>query len=397
MQDKSLTKTSSPEGNSPIADQRLKSGTPREVLIVDDSAILRLMLQRDVAEMGHHVTTAADGRQALELLQTKAFDLVLLDVIMPEMDGFAVLDAIKNDEALRDIPVVMISGLDDMSSVVRCIEHGAEDYLPKPYDAPLLRARVGACLEKKFLWDELNRNYHHLQELEKLRDSLTHMIVHDLRTPLTSFLTGLQSVEELGELNIDQRELLNISVEGGQMLLGMINDLLDISKMEAGSLKLALEDSTPRVLIEQAISQVNSLAEAKHLKLTAEVDSDLPALRIDEDKVRRSIVNLLGNAIKFTPSGGEVHLGATGEADGLHISVSDTGEGIPEEAFGRIFEKFGQAEAQQRSGRKMSTGLGLTFCKMVVEAHGGSIGVSSRLGEGSTFSLTLPVGAASAS
>ncbi|HEX8832774.1 MAG TPA: hybrid sensor histidine kinase/response regulator, partial [Abditibacteriaceae bacterium] len=348
--------------------------------------------------MGHRVTTANNGREALELLRRDRFDLVLMDVQMPEMDGFTTLDILKSDELLRDIPVVMVSGVDDLDTVVRCIERGAEDYLPKQFNPTILRARVGACLEKKGLWDELRRNYNQLQELEVLRDSLTHMIVHDLRTPLTSLLTGLQTVPRLGDLNEDQLEFMNISIDGGQTLLSMINDLLDISKMEAGLMKLALQETIPEVLIGRALRQVTSLAAAKHLDVSAQVAPNLPLLLLDEDKMLRTLVNLLGNAIKFTPEGGSIHASVHQEADEttpdaggkVRFSVQDTGEGIPEESFGRIFEKFGQVEGA-RSGHKMSTGLGLTFCKMVIEAHGGHIGIASRLGEGSTFSLVVPV------
>lgn len=139
------------------------SDVPRRsgvVLVVDDSSINRTMLTRHVTQQGHQVSTVGNGRQALERLRSEKFDLVLLDVVMPEMDGYEALERMKADDALRDIPVIMISGLDEIESVVRCIEVGAEDYLPKPFDPVLLRARIGACLEKKWLRD---------QEVEYLR------------------------------------------------------------------------------------------------------------------------------------------------------------------------------------------------------------------------------------
>lgn len=376
------------------------AGTPAaEVLVVDDMSTLRFMLSQHVKQLGHRVTAAANGREALEVLRRQPIDLVLLDVLMPEMDGHAVLEAIKSDPELRDIPVVVVSGVDELESVVRCIEQGAEDYLHKPVNPTLLRARISASLEKKRLRDQevrlhrqLQENFNRLQELEKLRDSLTHMVVHDLRTPLTSLLSGLYSLDSLGELNEDQQEFWRVAVSGGETLLGMINDLLDVSRMEDGSLKLAYSNPNPEILIERAVRQVDLLIREKNLELRTEIPERLPILTADEDKLRRVLVNLLGNAIKFTPPGGRITVSVRAGDCGavVRFSVQDTGEGIPREAFGRIFEKFGQVETR-RAGQPNSTGLGLTFCKMAVEAHGGTIWLESELGRGSTFSFTVPV------
>lgn len=218
---------------------------------------------------------------------------------------------------------------------------------------------------------------------------ISHMIVHDLRTPLTSLLSGLQTIPFLADLETSQAECLDMAVSGGESLLAMINELLDISKMENGSLQLECKPINPVLLIERAIAQVANLAQEKNLTLKKEVSSNLPPLLADEEKLIRVLVNLCGNAIKFTPSGGTVMVGVkTGKAE-IIFSVADTGEGIPPEYFERIFQKFGQVETR-KSGKKMSTGLGLTFCKMVVEKHQGYIWVESETGNGSTFSFAVP-------
>lgn len=237
----------------------------------------------------------------------------------------------------------------------------------------------------------LRKAYDNLRKLEELRDSLTHMIVHDLRQPLQSLIGGLETLPLLGGLNEEQQEFLELSTEGGQTLLEMINDLLDIGKMESGTLVLERSPVDPRAKAERAMRQVRHLATEKQLDLRCEVAEGGPLVPADRDKLRRVLVNLLGNAIKFTPRGGSVTV--AGRPDPLHgyrFSVADTGEGIPADAYERIFEKFGQVQ-NRKAGRTMSTGLGLTFCKMVVEAHGGRIWVESRLGQGSTFFLTLPL------
>jgi signal transduction histidine kinase len=373
------------------------------LLVVDDDANNRDVLSRRLERQGHQIVAAANGKDALALLAGQGFDLVLLDLMMPEMDGFEVLRQIKADPALSETPVVMISALSEIESVARCIEMGAEDYLPKPFNPTLLRARVDASLRvsrarmrESRLNSELKANYEKLRQAEGMRDDLTHMIVHDLRTPLTSLITGLQTLEMLGDnLSTDQNEMLAIALNGGQTLLGMVNDLLDISKLEDGSLKLEYGLVEPAVLAERATSQVSLLTREKGLNLVMDVSPDLAAFSGDEDKLRRTLVNLLGNAIKFTPAGGTVTVVSRRieNEEAIFFSVQDTGEGIPREAFGRIFEKFGQVESR-KAGRKMSTGLGLTFCKMAVEAHGGRIWVESELGKGSQFNFTVPLGKA---
>ncbi|MBM3457205.1 MAG: response regulator [Armatimonadetes bacterium] len=231
-----------------------------------------------------------------------------------------------------------------------------------------------------------------IEALGKLKDDLTHMIVHDLRTPLTSLIGGLATIEVLGDLNEDQKEFLELSTRGAETLLRMINDLLDISKMEDGSMLLDRAPMKLEGVLDDALSQVANLARDKRIDLRREATVGGATLVADEDKVRRTLVNLLGNAVKFTPEEGAVTLRVTQSAAGdeLLLAVADTGEGIPKDAFERIFEKFGQVESRKR-GRKNSSGLGLTFCKMAVEAHGGRIWVESELGKGSTFFFTLPV------
>ena len=369
------------------------------LLLVDDNEANRDVLSRRLKSQGCSVVTADSGNAALIAARTHAFDLVLLDIMMPEMDGYQVLKELKSDEALRHIPVVMISAVHEMDSVVRCIELGADDYLFKPFNPSLLKARVGACLDKKRardremqLFEQLQQNFGRLQELEKLRDDLTHMIVHDLRTPLTSVIAGMMTLEVVGELNDDQREVMNMAVDGGQTLLSMINDLLDVEKLESGSVQLDYVDLSADELVAAAVRQVASLAESKQITLVQETAAGLPPFRGDSDLLRRTLINLLGNAVKFTPAGGTVTVEAHLRADrqSIGFAVRDTGEGIPAESFTRIFEKFGQVAAR-KAGRATSTGLGLAFCKLAVEAHGGRIGVESCPGDGSKFTFAVPL------
>ncbi len=371
------------------------------ILVVDDVEENRDVLVRRLQRQGHDTAVAAGGSEALSLLAASSFDLVLLDIMMPDMDGYETLRRIKADPVLHVIPVIMITALDEIDSVVRCLEMGAVDYLPKPFNPVLLRARIGSSLREKRAHDretrlfaELQDSYSSLKELETMRDDLTHMIVHDLRTPLTSVLTGMQTVEALGDLSEIQLEMIGLSIDGGHTLLGMINDLLDIDKMEKGSLQLDYDTVSPDELVHSSLAQVALLARNKTIDLTEHIEDFLPTFSGDGDKLRRTLVNLIGNALKFTPQGGTVDLSvrrSDSEPGMLIFAVRDTGEGIPKEAFARIFEKFGQVESR-KAGRRMSTGLGLTFSKMAVEAHGGRIWVESEPGHGSVFSFTIPIG-----
>jgi two-component system, sensor histidine kinase and response regulator len=369
------------------------AGASGLLLVVDDDAANREVLSRRLERQGHEVRTASNGLEALRLMGDAAFDLVLLDIMMPEMDGYEVLGQIKADERLQHIPVIMISALNELQSVVRCIEAGAEDYLTKPFNPTLLKARIGACLEKKrgrdresVLFEQLQSNYKRLQELEKLRDDMRNMIVHDLRTPLSALIIGIEMLERDGDLSGTQREILAIATGGGRTLLGMINDLLDVEKMESGSAQLQYGEISAATLVTDAVEQVAALAEFSGTTLVTEIAADLPPFAGDDKKLTRTLVNLIGNAIKFTRAGTVTVSALQTEQQTIRFSIRDTGEGIPAEAFERIFEKFGQLDS-----RKIGTGLGLAFCKLAVEAHGGRITVESTVGAGSTFSFTIPV------
>jgi len=362
------------------------------ILVVDDEEHNRVLLRDLLEARGHQVMEATDGEQAMDAITSSAPDVILLDVMMPRVDGFEVCRRLKADARSAPIPILLITALTDRQDRLAGIEAGANDFLTKPIDTQDVILRVGNAVTTKHLYDQLADNYQRLRELEVLRDDLTHMIVHDLRTPLTSVIAGMQTVEMSGELNARQQQCLRLALTGGQTLLGMINDLLDVSKMEDGSVRLEYQDLAATDLVEQALEGIEALAQEKGLTVIRDFPTPSPTFSGDEDKLVRTLVNLLGNAVRFTPRGGtitaSVQLGHDERT--ADFAISDTGEGIPKEAFARIFEKFGQVD-MGRSTQKLSTGLGLTFCRMAVEAHGGRIWVESELGRGSTFSFTIPV------
>jgi signal transduction histidine kinase len=229
-----------------------------------------------------------------------------------------------------------------------------------------------------------------LQRVKRLQDDLTGLVVHDMRTPLTSVISGLKTLRAIADLDDDARPLLETSLQGGETLLRMVNDLLDIGKLEDGSLTLRREPVAPADLMSEARFQVASLVDENGQSIDVRIDPDLAPIQVDRGLIVRTLVNLLGNAVKFSPHGGCIRIACVPEgADAVRFSVEDEGPGIPEEAHERIFEKFGQVSGG-REGRYSSSGLGLTLCKMAVEAHDGRIWIESEEGKGSRFRFVLP-------
>jgi signal transduction histidine kinase len=245
------------------------------------------------------------------------------------------------------------------------------------------------------------------KELEKMREDLTHMIVHDLRSPLTSIMGGIHLSRQLIDRGTDAArvtKLLDIVADSSENMLELVNSLLDISQLEAGQMRLEIEARSLPDLVDGARERVVPLALEGGVTLQVDLPPDLPQVAVDGDLVTRVLVNLLDNAIKFSPRGGVVRVTADGVSATLNleessditphrsisVSVTDMGPGIPEEYRDKIFEKFSQVE-EQESHRGRGSGLGLTFCKLVVEAHGGRIWVESQMDQGSTFALTLPI------
>jgi len=232
-------------------------------------------------------------------------------------------------------------------------------------------------------------------ELQRMRDDLTNTIVHDLRSPLSSVLGSLYFVEEIIEGQAPDsplREALTISIRGANKLMNLVNSLLDIARLSAGQALVELHPQRLEMILDAAVEYLLPLADDSEITLSKNVESDLPLVLIDEDKINRVLVNLIDNALKFTPRGGKVTVSAerwlNGD-DGLYVRciVRDTGPGVPPEYRSRIFERF--VQIANRQGRRRGTGIGLNFCQLAVEAHGGRIWVEEAPEGGSEFSFTL--------
>lgn len=358
---------------------------PANILVVDDTLSNLRLLERMLGERGYKVRPVRSGEAALRAARASAPDLILLDINMPGMNGYEICRQLKADESLRDIPVLFISALSETDDKLRAFEAGGVDYVNKPFQFDEVYARIRTHLELRQQRRQLEENYTRLRDLERLRDSLTHMIAHDMKSPLLATQLAIDLIGKTAARE-DARiaELVGVAGASVSMLVELVSQMLDVSRMEAGKLELR----RARVdLVDMARKAVDALKlQADRRSVT--VSSQVPVMAdVDADIVRRVLGNLVGNAIKFTPTHGSVGIAVTREPTLARVEVTDTGPGIAPEHHQRIFEKFGRVD--DKAGMA-GTGLGLTFARMAVEAHGGAIGVRSEPGKGSTFWFTLP-------
>jgi len=356
------------------------------IMIVDDTPENLKLLDGMLRERGYQVRAFPRGELALNAARQNPPDLILLDIMMPGMDGYEVCERLKADGALKDIPVIFISALGETMDKVKAFGVGGVDYITKPFQFEEVEARVRTHLELQRQKRELQQSYDKLRELERLRDSLVHMIVHDMRTPLTS-IRGFLELAAMTPLPEQVAGYIKKALGSVETLIEMVSSLLDVSKMESGELKPKLEKCDVVGIAREVIAQMEGVRGERQLTFTT--SEERIEILADAELVRRIMQNLLSNSLKFTPPDGRVVLGLTTDERLLRVTVEDNGPGIPKEYHERIFEKFGQVEMREQQ-QKHSTGLGLTFCKLAVEAHGGRIGVESDVGQGSTFWFELP-------
>jgi len=365
------------------------------LLVVDDTPANLQLLSAMLLQRGYRVRTAAGGQLALQAVQQEKPDLILLDINMPDLNGYEVCERLKADAKLRDIPVLFISALGETRDKLKAFAAGGVDYVTKPFQFKEVAARVETHLHLRRLQFELehrNRqlqeNFDQLRKLETLRDNLTHMIVHDMRSPLVGISGNLEYLEpHCAAWPVEDRESLRDATSSAQRLIDMVSSLLDVSRLEAGKMPVNHTPCDLRRIAQETVQRLSGLLQRHPVTI-----ADSPAqvqVRCDNSLIQRVLVNLLGNAAKFSPLDSPIQINFQVRPASLKVMVCDSGPGIPAEYHAKIFEKFGQVDAL-RQNQLSSSGLGLTFCKLAVEAHGGTIGLDSAPGQGSNFWFTLP-------
>ncbi len=375
-------------------------GSQMVVLVADDVEANIELLRDQLASLGCRVIHAVDGPSTLARCAEEHPDLCILDVSMPPGDlgvearetGFEVCRRLKRDPRTARIPVIFVSALNDARDRLKAIEVGGDDFLLKPHNRHVLGARVRSLLKLKGATDALEESLKRLRELQRARDDLMRMIVHDLKTPLTSMLATLEMLRDGDFGSVDERPARALSdVEGkAEDLLGLIQDLLDVSKVEEQSLSLTPEPIAPAALLAEVLFDWKLRFRQEQTRARTEVADDAPIFRADKTLLKRVLANLVQNAITHSPVPVTLTLTARRDPTGIVLSVSDTGPGIPDEYQDLVFQKFEQVRAAN-APRVRSSGLGLAFCRIAIESHGGRIWLRSKEGEGSTFHIVLPL------
>jgi two-component system, sensor histidine kinase and response regulator len=363
------------------------------VLVVDDEPRNVTLLQDLLEARGYTVWTAANGEEGLAIVSERTPDVILLDVMMPRLNGFDLCRRIKADQRTAMIPVLLVTSLDAREDRLAGIGAGANDFITKPIDSGDLLLRVRNAVTTKRLYDQVLAQLRQLQELETARERLTHMIVHDLRSPLTGILGYLELIRMDAQAAGD-KETLDNSEEARIIvwrLTELISQVLDVSRLETGHLPLSVAETDLVALLPKAISALGPPPNG--VKVAYDLPEKPVMVACDRELISRVAMNLVGNAFKFTPRGGQVHIGLAAENGRARLTVTDNGPGVPPEFREMIFDKYGQAPQGRIIGVR-STGLGLAFCKLAVEAHGGAIGVEGPEGGGSRFWVDLPRNAA---
>ena len=362
------------------------------VLIADDEPQNLLLLEASLESLGCETMRAEGGRAALALFESSAPDLIILDIVMPEIDGLEVLARVRAHETRGDTPVVLVTAHSEGEYRLRGFEAGADEFLEKPIDTSVLLARVRTLLRLKESRDALAARSEVLERLQREQRELTQFIVHDLKNPIASLLTNLQwSLEQMtGDLaGSELQEALTDGHEAAMRLKGMIGDLLIVSRLEESSYLLSPEAVPIAELVRGVTGAYSRMAHERRVELcaNADIDGEVGEVTADRELLRRVLENVLESSLRHTPPSGHVRVAAR-RGDGIEIAVSNDGPSIPMQERERIFDKFPRARHEGRTAGNAS--LGLYFCRRAIEAQGGKIGIEESAEWPTSFVIRLP-------
>ncbi len=399
---------------------------PRRVLVVDDDEDVREALGDQLRDDGYDAVLASSGTEALERLASTEVDCILLDRMMPGLSGPETCRRIKGAPGVRDIPLIMMTASDGRAEMIDGLAAGADDFIVKTSGWEVLRARLQAQLRRR-RWEHMRRKARdqalhasrleaeaasakqlaatqaalaqelaltnrRIEEANRLKSVFLAHMSHELRTPLNAIIGFTEMILD-GVMPRDapeHDEYLSDILTSGKHLLRLINDVLDLAKVEAGKLDLQVEAVDPRALIGEVLAVLLPTARTGQLELGEDCDPCVDRVTVDPVRFKQVAYNYLSNALKFTPPGGKVTLALRPDGpERFILSVRDTGPGIAAEDIPHLFTEFGQLR-EGKSSKHGGTGLGLALTRRLVEAHGGTVAVSSTPGQGSTFSATFP-------
>jgi signal transduction histidine kinase len=369
------------------------------ILVVDDQEANVSLLEQMLHGAGYvSVTSTKNPLEVCDLHRKNHYSLILLDLLMPGMDGFQVMEGLKEIETGSYLPVLVQTAQPDHK--LRALKAGAKDFISKPFDLAEVLLRVHNLLEVRLLHrevelrrDQAEARSDQAEAANLAKSQFLANMSHELRTPLNGIIgfTEFLIDEKPGPLQPKQKEYLGEVLNSGRHLLQLINDVLDLAKVEAGKMELNLETFPVRKAIEEVAAVTKGIAQKKRIIIGIEIGAELDAVTLDQHKFKQVLYNLLSNAVKFSETGGKVGIHARRlDPQRLEVQVRDAGIGIKAGDINRLFTAFEQLDSGT-ARRYEGTGLGLALTKQIVEFQGGQISVESDPGQGSVFTVVLPV------
>jgi len=377
------------------------------ILVIDDNLQNREVAEGHLVSAGYDAVLADSGETGLARFQERRPGLVLLDVVMPRMDGFETCRRLRALPGGPDVPILFLTALGDLGTHKAALDSGADDFLTKPINRTELLIRLRSLLRIRRLSDELRRNYEvirsqrdELLTVQRQRLELATLIVHDLKNPLSSILSNAEYLNSIAGIPERERESLADVLRASRSMFRMVMNLLDVSRSEDGALVPRCAEFDLAALLAEVSSETVHRLEEKGQTLSVLVEPGVGAILADRDLVRRVIENLLDNSHKYSPRNGRISIDVsaveldTGDGQppvpAIDLRVRDEGAGIPADYRTRIFEKYVRLEDRGVIEPRNSQGLGLVFCRTAVEAHGGRIWVEDNGARGSCFCVRLP-------
>ena len=394
-----------------LVEEETEPAPPASVLVVDDDKLSLQIIAKALSDAGYRVITAANTADGLRQAKQEQPNLIVVNIAMPHTDSARLVEALK--QCVPEASLIAMTDYGAEQLAANALKQGAEDYLIRPVHPWEIVTAAADVLERAELRRrnrelsealrqrqaelelrnaELEEANARLREADMWKENLSNMIIHDLKNPL-GVLQGTLAFFKgtLGdELDEKQSQLLESALISADRAIKLVSAILDVRRLEDGRMPLSPQPVTAGTAFQSCMDEMQPLLTMHGLTVTVDVPPELPPVRADYSALIRILGNLLDNAIKFTSSGGRITLSARQVAAGIQLSVADTGYGIPPEQHERIFEKFAQAGIRAE-GQRAGVGLGLTFCKLAVEAQHGRIWVESDQGSGATFYFTLPI------